>query len=335
MLPSDVGVVPFLPRCPPFVPGHDGRMQPRHERIGPLLAGVDRPSTATYPAGAVLGDRVLDVHELVWVVRGAATVRAAAGIGRAGGGMREEEALRPGDVLLVPPGAAHGYRWGAEDAAVRGCVHGYVHAELGGVRDLDHLAVATGTGSDPLGGLCAYLLWLGLREPDGWRERAAGAAALVADLVLRGPLPGAQRAPARPPVVEALLAEVRRRWGAGPPLPPAGVAELAAAVHVTPAYLTRSVRRVWGRPLSTLLEQLRLTRVELLLVGTNSTVAAIARTCGYADAFHCSRRFSGAHGVPPARYRTMPGRPSLLDDPVVRELADAVWGSGGVAGGLR
>ncbi len=333
MLPSDVVVVPEPPLCPSAVLGHDGRMRPRHEQIGPLDDGVDRPATATYPAGAVLGDRVLDVHELVWIVRGAATVRAVAGIERAGGGPCEEAVLRPGDVLLVPPGVPHGYRWGAADAAAGGCVHGYVHAELGGVRDLDRLAVATGTGSDPLGGLCAYLLWLGLREPAGWRERAAGAAALAADLVLRGPLPGAEPAPARPPVVEVLLAELRRRWGPGPPLPPAGVAELAAAVHVTPAYLTRSVRRAWGRPLSTLLEQLRVTRVELLLTGTSSTVAAIARTCGYADAFHCSRRFSAAHGVPPARYRITSRRPSLLDDPVVREVADAVWGSGGVADG--
>ena len=168
----------------------------------------------------------------------------------------------------------------------------------------------------------------GLREPSGWRERAAATAALVADLVLRGPLPAAAPVPVRPAVLEALLAELRRRWGPGPPLPPVGVADLAAAVHVTPAHLTRSVRRVWGRPLSTLLEQLRLTRVELLLTGTSGTVAAIARTCGYADAFHCSRRFSAAHGLPPARYRTATRRPSLLDDPVVRELADAVWGTG-------
>ncbi len=233
---------------------------------------------------------MLDVHELVWVVRGAATLLA-------GGG---------------------------------GCVHGYVHVELG-VAPSSRLVVAAAAGTDPLAGLCAYLLWLGLREPTGWRDRVARTAELVADLVLRGPLPADDPAPARPPVVEALLAELRRRWGPGPPLPRAGVGELAAALHVSPAHLNRSVRRTWGRSLSTLLEQLRLTRVELLLTGTNGTVAAIARTCGYADAFHCSRRFSAAHGLPPARYRTAAARPSLLDDPAVRELAHAVWGSGGVS----
>jgi AraC family transcriptional regulator len=291
-------------------------MGPRHERIGPLDGSVDRPATATYPAGAVLGERVLDVHELVWVVRGSATVLA--------GG--QEDVLRPGNVLLVPPGVVHAFRWGGRDEGAGGCVHGYVHGGLGQVAAAPRLVVAAGSASDPLGGLCAYLLWLGVREPPGWRDQATRTAALVADLVLRGPLPAAAAVPARPPVVEALLAELHRRWGPGPPLPAVGVAELAAAVHVSPAHLTRTVRRLWGRPLSTLLDQLRLTRVELLLTGTDGTVASIARTCGYADAFHCSRRFSAAHGLPPARYRAGAGRPSLLDDHVVRELADAVWG---------
>src|SRR4051794_30739201 len=224
-------------------------MGPRHERIGPLDGSVDRPATATYPAGAVLGERVLDVHELVWVVRGAATVLA--------GG--QEDMLRPGNVLLVPPGVVHAFRWGGGDEGAGGCVHGYVHAGLGQVAAAPRLVVAAGPASAPLGGLCAYLLWRGGRGPRGWGDQATGPAALVADLVLRGPLPGAEAVPAGPPVVGALLAELRRGWGPGPPLPAVGVAGLAAAPPVSPAHPTPTGRRPWGRPPSTPLEQLRLT----------------------------------------------------------------------------
>ncbi len=270
----------------------------------------------------MLPERVLDVHELVWVLRGAAVVQAPDGV-RSAGGVATERELRPGDVLLVPPGRAHGFRWGTPDGAT-GCVHGYVHADLGDPV-VPGPVVVTATANDPLQGLCAYLLWLGLHEPSGWQRRALQTAGLAAELVAQGPLPR-RPGPAPAPVVQGLLGELRRRWGPGPPLPALGVAELAAALHVSPAHLSRSVRRAYGRPVSTLLEQLRISRVELLLTGTSSTIATAARLCGYADAFHCSRRFAAAHGVPPGRYRVASAWPSVLDDPVVRTVADAVWG---------
>jgi len=301
-------------------------MRPRHERIGPPPSSVDRPATATYPAGAVLHERVLDVHELVWVLRGAAVVHGPGGVER-DGAVEAERELRPGHVLLVPPGSAHGFRWGSPDGAV-GCVHGYVHADLDAALVAPRPVVVSASPGDPLPGLLAYLLWLGVHEPPGWRGRALQTAGLVADLVVQGPLPR-PAGPSPAPVVEALLGELRRRWVAGPPLRAVGVAELAAALHVSPAHVSRSVRRAYGRPLSTLLEQLRISRVELLLTGTSLTVAAVARLCGYADAFHCSRRFAAAHGQPPGRYRTSSSRSSVLDDPVVRAVADAVWGQAG------
>jgi AraC family transcriptional regulator len=269
----------------------------------PLAGGIGRPATATYPSGAELRPRTLDVHELMWVVAGAATLRTPD---------RSRELL-PGDVVLLPPAVPHGFSWDGTG----GCVHGYVHAELTG----DAPAVARGR---PLDGLCAYLTWLGLREPPGWRDRALEVAGLVAGLVVAGPLPTGAR-PVRPRALDDVLAELRRRWGAGPPLPPVRIAGLADAVHLTPAHLGRTARAHWGRPLSTLLEQLRLSRAEQLLTGTSATVGAVARLCGYADAFHCSRRFSAAHGMPPARWRADPERRSVLDDPVVRELAAEVW----------
>ena len=323
-------------------------MAPGHERIGPLAAVVDRPTTATHPAGSALAQRTLDVAELVWVVAGAARVHAPEGV-RRGATLSASAALGPGDVLFVPAQAVHAFDWGSPRAPgapgaadgpgqAVGCRHGYVHGHLTpgpspsrAVADARHVVVTASSDDDPLAGLCRYLLWLGLRAPAGWRARAATVAGMVADLVVTGPLPAMAPSGADAPgsalstVVARWVDVIRERWGAGPPLPPLRVGELAAVLHVAPAHLTRSVRRAYGRAPSTLLEQLRVTRVELLLTGTSSTLETIARLCGYADAFHCSRRFTAAHGMPPGRYRREPVRPTLLDDPAVREIAHRIW----------
>jgi len=317
-------------------------MVPRHERIGPLSDGVDRPTVATYPAGAALDERVLDVHELVWVMRGQALVRAAGGIDgvpAAGAGMGEAPSvlLGPGDVLLLPPGVPHSFVWGPGQPTAagpdrrrpgggQGCVHGYVHVGGGRIETADRPAVAVRPGGDVLAELCRHLLRLGALEPPGWRGRAAATAQVLADLVVGAAAPAAAPGPPPPALVTAVVEELGVRWGAGLPLARVPVADLAASVHTSPSYLNRTVRATYGRPLSTLLEQLRLTRVELLLTGTSSTLAAIARACGFADAYHCSRRFSLAHGMSPSAYRAARARPTLLDDPVVRGIADAVWG---------
>jgi len=307
-------------------------MVPRHERIGPL-PGVDRPTVATYPAGAVLDERVLDVHELVWVMRGRALVRATGGIDgvTAAASPPQSVLLGPGDVLLLPPEVSHSFVWGPpEPSAIAraggpdGCVHGYVHVEPGRIAPAARPVVAVRPGGQVPAELCRHLLRLGALEPAGWRGRVAATAQVLADLVVTAATPAAPRPP-QPALVTALAAELQLRWGAGPPLGRVRIADLAASVHTSPSYLNRTVRAAYGRPLSTLLEQLRLTRVELLLTGTSSTLAAIARACGFADAYHCSRRFSLAYGMSPSVYRAARARPSLLDDLVVRRVADALW----------
>jgi AraC-like DNA-binding protein len=200
-----------------------------------------------------------------------------------------------------------------------------VHVGPGRIAPADRPVVAVRPGADVPAELCRHLLRLGAFEPAGWRRRAAATAQVLADLVLTAAAP-ATPGPPQPALVAAVVEEVGMRWGAGLPLARVRVADLAASVHTSPSYLNRTVRATYGRPLSTLLEQVRLTRVELLLTGTSSTLAAIARACGFADAYHCSRRFSLAHGLSPSAYRAAGARPSLLDDPVVREVADAVWG---------
>ena len=300
-------------------------MRPEHEGIRPgrrawQVGRARAAAGATYPDGAVLGRRVLDDHELVWILRGAARIAvgdAAVPHGPLPGTLH----LAPGQVLLLPPGVPHEFAWSGPG----GVLHGFVHAEVSGLPPGLAPRVVTTSPDDPLEGLCRYLLWLGARRPAGWQERTRATVASLLDLVLTGPLPSWAPAETWPPLIDAVLLELRERWGGGPPLPPVRVHDLAEAVHVSPTHLNRAVRRSLGRPVSTLLEQLRLTRVEGLLTGTSATLEAVARACAFADAFHCSRRFSRAHGIPPSVYRrTRPGT-TLLDDPVVRRAAATVW----------
>jgi transcriptional regulator GlxA family with amidase domain len=51
-------------------------------------------------------------------------------------------------------------------------------------------------------------------------------------------------------------------------------------------------------------EVLRLSRAEDLLLRSNLTIGAIAVRCAFADAYHFSRRFRAAYGMPPRRFRT-------------------------------
>lgn len=61
---------------------------------------MQRPALADYPVGARLPERVLADFELVWMVRGQATITTA-----------KPFVLRPGELLLLPPGVRHGIDW--------------------------------------------------------------------------------------------------------------------------------------------------------------------------------------------------------------------------------
>jgi hypothetical protein len=73
---------------------------------------MDRPAVADYPAGAGLQPRVIGDYEFVWMLRGHATFIVG-----------DQRQLSPGELLLVPPGLRHSFRWD-QDQASR---HGYVH----------------------------------------------------------------------------------------------------------------------------------------------------------------------------------------------------------------
>jgi transcriptional regulator GlxA family with amidase domain len=181
------------------------------------------------------------------------------------------------------------------------------------------------TGADPLAGLCAYLLWLGSGEQDGWHGHARTTLRFMLRLVGSGPLPAATADPVLPPVLRLAVEEIRARWSAMP-LRRIRIDDLAAAASVSRGYLNRLFHTGFGLSASTALEHLRAARAESLLTGTDLTVEAIAGQCGFADPSHFSHRFGAIHGMSPSGYRSA-GRhlPSVLDHPGVRLLRRLVW----------
>ena len=123
---------------------------------------------------------------------------------------------------------------------------------------------------------------------------------LLLDLVVRGPIEEPRSAP--PPLVAAALAHVRRTWETqGMRL--VGAEELAAAVGVSVGHLFRVFRQQYGCGPAHALELVRLARAAALLQRSNSALDEVAATCGFANAYHLSRRFRAAYGAPPGAYR--------------------------------
>jgi AraC-like DNA-binding protein len=81
------------------------------------------------------------------------------------------------------------------------------------------------------------------------------------------------------------------------------VGELAAEVGMSRAAFAARFTGLVGTPPLTYLTDWRLTTAADLLRDTESTVAGVARSVGYADAFAFSVAFKRANGVSPSSWR--------------------------------
>jgi AraC family transcriptional regulator len=253
------------------------------------------PTVADYPPGSAFGPRRARSYEFVWLLSGSATWV------RDGG---EAVPLTPGTLLLVRPGMRDAFRWDPH----RPTRHAYVHFRLTGRESREHDAgwptVRDLRGRhDPMGALCRYLLWLGTACPSGWRAQAEETLRLLLLTFVNGPGAADGHGPdALPRPVLAMMATVRERWsdGIARPLPLPG---LAADAGVSVSTLCRTFRRQFGMSPVAALERLRLARAEPLLWLSNLPLSAIAVQCGFADAYHFSRRFRATYGVAPSAFR--------------------------------
>jgi len=250
------------------------------------------PTVADYPPGSTFGPRDARSYQFVWLLRGSATWRCA------DPDHPVRLPLTPGKLLLIRPGMRDEFRW---DPRVP-TRHAYVHFTLTGLEPASWPLVRDLTGRhDPMGALCQYLLWLGAACPPSWEAQAAETLRLLVLTFLTESAPAAPTSPLPEPVV-AMMHAVRDRWsdGLARPVP---LRDLAAAAKVSPSTLCRTFRRQFGLGPIAAVELLRLARAEPLLWQSNLSMHAIAVHCGFADAYHFSRRFRAVYGMAPTTFR--------------------------------
>ncbi|SEU47211.1 helix-turn-helix transcriptional regulator [Nonomuraea wenchangensis] len=247
------------------------------------------PTVADYPPGSAFGPREARSYQFVWLLRGSATW------------VWDDVLLPlvPGKLLLIRPGMRDSFRWDPRTMTR----HAYVHFTLDGHGRPDWPLVRDLTGRhDPMGALCRYLLWLGSECPPGWRAQAGETLRLLVLTFLAGPSPVELTPAALPEPVVEMMHAVREHWadGVARPIP---MRQLAAAAQVSASTLCRMFRRRFGIGPVAAIELLRLTRAEPLLWQSNLSMQAIAVQCGFADAYHFSRRFRAIYRMAPTTFR--------------------------------
>lgn len=283
-------------------PGQRLRVMPRPAvraalvRPGPAALAVT--DAGWYPRAVSHGmSRSDGVAELIVIV-----CSAGRGWCRIGG---VEHSVRAGQVLVIPPGAAHSYHADDADPWTIWWLH------LAGL-ELARFAESAGmTRSAPVRSPADLFRIVDLvREVLDVLERdltmpnvlAAGAAGwhlltlLAADRTDIGSAAG----PGRPQAaaIEAARDYLRRHLDEQ-----ISVAALADRAALSPSHFAALFRRQVGMPVLRYLTGLRMARARELLDTTDLTIGEIASRTGYRDPFYFSRQFRAVHQTAPMSYR--------------------------------
>ena len=298
-------------------------------RRGSAGAAVEVIAFTGGHARALLGPHLHGDLELMFYAAGAGEDRL--------GDVRFD--VRAGDVLLVTPGIVHDAS-GLGDARGWAVEFGADAATVGGGAGAARTSAARLWWANPLlapfvaaGQAPAYARfhvpaedqprWAGrlaemereqATQADGWRDVLA--ALLQVTLIELARL-AAQYATGLRQQGEALLAEVFDVIDACY-REPLSTADVAAAVGLTPGYLTTLVRRRTGRTVLDWILERRMAAARELLLSTDLSAETIAGRVGFADPAYFNRRFRTYHGVSPGRWRTVALSSSLAP----RRLAD-------------
>jgi AraC family transcriptional regulator len=268
--------------------------------FSPVVLPGSLVQVADYPAGASFGPRSLADYEFVWVLQGSAvwTVHQTGPTGDLVSS--SERPLRPGTLALAHAVTVDSYHW---DPA-RVSTHAYVHFQLAEpwrtTPEADWPDTRSLATSPVLSGICDYLLELGRMPGSAAQDRSDQLLGLLLDLFVTGPL--GEPEPSLHPSVQATMECAHRAWSVeGPRIMSAD--ELAAAANVSPGHLFRVFRGEYGCGPARALELIRLARSAVALQRSNASLAEIARRAGFTNAYHFSRRFAQAYGMPPGAYR--------------------------------
>lgn len=229
--------------------------------------------------------------------------------------------LSAGDVVLLRPGAWHGYHdcrrlelfnlcfsaellrrelaWTRQDLLI-----GYL-LWAGPYSARGRGMLTTRLGSAPLADCETHLESLAAlrrRPPAEHRGDVVGRLALLFSILgrtvaaARGPLPLAAGR-AHPAVVrgmQLLEARIDHRWT---------LTELAGLVHLAPGYLVRLFKTATGLPPMAYLARQRAEHAAVMLLDSAESITCIGRAVGWGDQNYFARRFKAHYGLSATTYR--------------------------------
>jgi AraC family transcriptional regulator len=86
---------------------------------------------------------------------------------------------------------------------------------------------------------------------------------------------------------------------------PLEVADIAAAVERHPVYVATAFHRAYGETIGTCIRRLRIEHARRMLADSESPIAEIALSAGFANQSHFTRAFRKMTGMTPAAYRAL------------------------------
>lgn len=185
--------------------------------------------------------------------------------------------LRPGQGVLLPPGAPHGFRYPRNS--------GYISWKFTwNGRPLDAAIILDRQAGWP--GVAAAL--------------AAGPAPQAIPPLLNAAvlIAGAGCPPQAGGISSAVAGLIRQHPASG-----LSVAAVAAGLGLSPGHVSARFKAELGIPLKRWLDTQRAEHAAWRLANSDEPVTAIARACGFDDAFSFSRFFRRVTGVSPSRFR--------------------------------
>ena len=278
------------------------------EVSGPRILGL-----ATYPPGATFGPRSMVEYEFVGMVEGNATLTVDDDV----------VSLPEGSIALCRPGTTHFFRWDPR----RPTRHTYCHFSIVRLPKAwpppnEWPDARAGAGRhDVLSVLFRHLLtWAGRGDVQIGDVTIAQMLACF----VTGQTDASELSPPRlPDPVEVATAFLHDALETDPSRRIV-LADLATAAGVTREHLCRLFRNSTGlTPIATV-ARARLDRSLVLIARSNLPLKQVAATCGFASAFHLSRRFTAAFGLSPSRLRERVGRGLLPPQPLLSRSGWAI-----------
>ncbi len=242
---------------------------------------------------------------------------------------RGEQALAPGDVFLLRPGAWHTYR-ACDGLEVYNCCFGreLLHGELAAFSEVPALhylfwagplsldvrgLIALHLPPASLAACCGHLDAIAASDDDpaGGTLDRIGHLLLFLGQLARCLGPEFRAPDARPTLPHPAVSEGRRMleedlahaWT---------LAELASRLCIDPSYLSRLFRDGLGLPPMASLARCRAERAARLLVRTDAGVGEVGEQVGWPDPNYFARRFRAAFGMSATAYRARFAQPAPL-----------------------